>query len=308
MFFDIVLFIATGLFIRAILIFVGTPENRLCLIRDKINLLVFHFILPLICLKTTYSMPIRTEHLKISIVATMTIVSSAILAWSVYRLISKRVEISSQILGSLIICSSFGNVLYIGLPILTKLYGQQGTAYALTYDFLASTPLTWTLAVAISLKYGKAKGLRIKDSILTVAKIPPLWGLLIGILLREIAFEIPTFVVTIIDSIARYVSVLMLAVVGFSLKVVNPKGLIISIPAVFIKVLISPFLAFVYGKVLGLSGIPLYVCIIEAAMPSMLLSMLFATTFGLDLRTAVEMILLTTGMSLLITNLAIVLM
>jgi hypothetical protein len=32
----------------------------------------------------------------------------------------------------------------------------------------------------------------------------------------------------------------------------------------------------------------------EASMPSMLLSMIFATAFGVDMRTAIEMIFLTT--------------
>ncbi|MCX8034471.1 MAG: hypothetical protein N3A00_04055, partial [Thermodesulfovibrio sp.] len=57
--------------------------------------------------------------------------------------------------------------------------------------------------------------------------------------------------------------------------------------------------ALFYGSIAGLSGIPLNACIIEACMPSMLLSMIFATAFGVDMKTSIEMIFLTTIFSLL---------
>lgn len=305
---EIFLFILVGVLARVLTISGGVSPERVEFFRDRVNYLVFYFIIPFVCFRTTYSMPIRTEHLKISLVANLTILSSLFVSSMVYKFISKRTSIKSEVIGSLIMCASFGNVLYIGLPILTKLYGQEGTAYAFTYDFLASTPLTWTVAVALCMKYGKAKGFKLKDSILTLIKIPPIWGLIIGLIIRESGFEISITALTFIDHISHYVTVLMLIIVGFSVRVVNPEKLKISLPAILIKVFISPLLAFMYGTILGLTGIPLNVCIIEAAMPSMLLSMIFASTFGVDMRTAVEMIFLTTVFSLIMTNIAIVIL
>lgn len=303
---EIFIFILIGVLARVLSISAGVSPERIDLLRDRVNYFVFYFVIPFVCFKTTYAMPIRTEHLKISLVANLTILSCLLLSWIVYRLMLKRIEIKTEVIGSLIMCASFGNVLYIGLPILTKLYGQEGTAYAFTYDFLASTPLTWTAAVAVCMKYGKAKGFKLKDSILTLIKIPPIWGLILGLIVRESGSEISITALTLIDHISRYVTVLMLIIVGFSVRVVNPEKLKVSLPAIVIKVFISPLFAFIYGTVLGLTGIPLNVCIIEAAMPSMLLSMIFASAFGVDMRTAVEMIFLTTVLSLIMTNIAIV--
>ena len=45
--------------------------------------------------------------------------------------------------GVLILSAAFGNVSYLGLPVLTGLYGYEAAKYALFGDLLASTPLLW---------------------------------------------------------------------------------------------------------------------------------------------------------------------
>lgn len=296
---EIFLFILVGILARVLTISGGVSPERVDFVRDRINYFVFYFLIPFICFKTTYSIPFRTEHLKISLVANMTILSSLIVSLLVYKLITKKMDVKPEVMGSLIMCASFGNVLYIGLPILTKLYGQEGISYALTYDFLASTPLTWTLAVAVCMRYGKARSFNLRDSILTILKIPPIWGLILGLIARELEIKPPEEMMLSINYLSTYIPPLMLIIVGVSIKPINPKKFLLSLPAILIKVFISPIFALIFGKLAGLSGITLNVCIIEAAMPSMLLSMIFATSFGVDLRTAVEMIFLTTVISLL---------
>ncbi|MGC8937919.1 MAG: AEC family transporter [Thermodesulfovibrio sp.] len=294
MLFDIFLFILTGLALRFLFTALGICPEKIDSIRDRINYFVFYYIIPLVCFKTAYTMPFSLSHLKISLVANLTILSCVALSWLIYRRIASKRAIKPEVMGSLIMCSAFGNVLYIGLPILTKLYGAEGMSYAFTYDFLASTPLTWTVAVAVCMKYGKAKSFKLKDSFLTVLKIPPIWGLLLGLSLRELNIPLQDLLIITLKAISSYVTYLMLVIVGISIKAVSPQKFALLLPAIIIKIIISPFLAFSFGSLTGLSGVPFNVCIIDAAMPSMILSMIFATAFGVDLRTAIEMIFLTT--------------
>lgn len=295
MFFDIFLLILTGLLLRVLLTATGVSPEKIDMIRDKVNYFVFYYIIPFVCFKTTYSMPFSLNHLKISLVATLTILSCVFLSWFTYKLITLKKEIKSEVIGSLIMCSAFGNVLYIGLPILTKLYGAEGMSQAFTYDFLASTPLTWTVAVAICMKYGTQKMIKIRNSILTILRIPAIWALIAGFILRESQISLPEKLISLINAGSNYLTSFMLVIVGISIKAITPTKFILALPGVSIKVLMSPLLAFLFGNLLGLSGVPLNVCIIEAAMPSMLLSMIFATVFGVDLRTSIEMIFLTTA-------------
>lgn len=305
MLYDIFLFILTGLFLRILLTAVGVSIEKIDSVRDRINYFVFYYIIPFVCFKTTYTMPFSLSHLKISLVANFTILSCVLLSWFIYRVIASKKEIKSEVIGSLIMCSAFGNVLYIGLPVLTKLYGAEGMSYAFTYDFLASTPLTWTVAVAVCMKYGRAKSFKLKDSFFTILKIPPIWGLIIGFLFQKLSINLPKELTGFLNLISTFVTVLMLLIVGLSVKVVTPEKLKVSLPAIAIKVIISPLFALLYGIIVGVSGIPLNVCIIEAGMPSMLLSMIFATAFGVDMRTSVEMIFLTTIFSLILLTISL---
>jgi len=291
---DIFLFILFGLLLRILFTSAGVSPERIDMVRDRINYFVFYYIIPLVCFKTSYTMPFSFSHLKVSLVANLTIISSVFISWLVYKKIASQKDVKSEVIGSLIMCSSFGNVLYIGLPVLTKLYGEQGMSYAFTYDFLASTPLTWTLAVAVCMKYGSAKSFSLKSSLKTILKIPPIWGLITGLIFRELSIVLPDLLLPILKEISSYVTCLMLIIVGVSVKAVPPGRFALLLPAILIKIVISPVLAFSFGTFTGLSGVPLNVCIIEASMPSMILSMIFATAFGVDLRTAIEMIFLTT--------------
>ena len=271
MFLDILSFIIVGLLLRILFTVIGVSPEKIDFIRDRINYFVFYYIIPLVCFKTTYTMPFSLSHLKISIVANLTILSCVAISWFLYRKIAQSKNIKPEVIGSLIMCSAFGNVLYIGLPILTKLYGAEGMSYAFTYDFLASTPLTWTVAVAVCMKYGRAKRVRLKDSILTILKIPPIWGLIGGLFFREFSVSLPEELINFFNLVSKYTISLMLLIVGISVKPVTPEKLALSLPAISIKTIISPLLAIFFGSLTGLSGIPLNVCIIEAAMPSMLL-------------------------------------
>lgn len=295
MIFDIFLSILAGLLFRILLTALGISPEKIDSVRDRINYFVFYYIIPLVCFKTTYTMPLTLNHFKVSLVAILTILSCVAISSLIYR---KIFSLTSEVIASFIICSSFGNVLYMGLPIITKFYGTEGMSYALIYDFLASTPLTWTVAVAVCMKYGKAKSIRISESLLTIIRIPPIWGLIIGFGFRNIDITVPDGVISFLSLISKVTTIFMLFIVGLSVKALTTKGFITSLPAILIKAFISPSLALLYGTLVGLSGISLNVCIIEAGMPSMLLSMVFATVFGIDMKTTIEMIFTTTVLSL----------
>ncbi|MDI1472240.1 MAG: AEC family transporter [Thermodesulfovibrio sp.] len=294
MFLDILSFIIIGLLLRILFTFIGVTPEKIDFIRDRINYFVFYYIIPFVCFKTAYTMPFSLSHLKISIVANLTILSCVTISWFIYKKIAQSKNIKTEVIGVLIMCSAFGNVLYIGLPILTNLYGTEGMSYAFTYDFLASTPLTWTVAVAVCMKYGSAKSFNLKNSLKTIIKIPPIWGLIFGFIFRELNITLPEEFIYTTTKISIYMTYLMLLIVGLSIKALQPQRITLLLPAIFIKIVLSPLLALFFGSIIGLSGMPLNVCIIEAATPSMILSMIFATTFGVDLRTAIEMIFLTT--------------
>lgn len=297
MIFDIFLSILAGLLFRILLTALGISPEKIDFVRDRINYFIFYYIIPLVCFKTTYTMPLTLNHFKVSFVAILTILGCILISSFIYK---KIFSVKPEIMGSLIICSSFGNVLYIGLPVLTSLYGEQGMSYGFIYDLFASTPLVWTVAVAVCMKYGNARSYSFKDSLTTVMKIPAIWGLLLGLIFRKTGIHLSDELILIFKELSKYILYFMLLIVGVSIRAVSPQRIILLVPAITVKIIISPLLGLFFSTVAGLSGVPFNVCIIEAGMPTMLISMIFATVFGVDLRTTIEMIFLTTAGFLLI--------
>ena len=62
--------------------------------------------------------------------------------------------------GVLVIGATFGNITYLGLPVLTGLYGNEAAKYALFYDLLATTPLLWFVGCRSLRVMVRGEGLR----------------------------------------------------------------------------------------------------------------------------------------------------
>ena len=69
--------------------------------------------------------------------------------------------------------------------------------------------------------------------------------------------------------------------------------------ASIVKLIIFPLIIFIFATMLGLSGLDFKVNIIEAAMPSAMLSMVISTDYHLDYHLTSDIILVTTVLSLI---------
>jgi predicted permease len=75
---------------------------------------------------------------------------------------------------------------------------------------------------------------------------------------------------------------LMLFSVGLALPMPKIKHVVISIPALIIKLCIAPLLSFAIVSFFGMDGLALKSAIMEAAMPTMVLTLVVASHHKLD--------------------------
>jgi len=89
---------------------------------------------------------------------------------------------------------------------------------------------------------------------------------------------------------------------GMSLRVGSFNGsLLLVLSACLIKLILSPFVLAMSARVLGVTGIPFQVSLLEASMPSMMMTLSFAIKYGLDVELVASIILI----SLLLSTLTI---
>jgi predicted permease len=294
------LIILTGVGFRRLRI--GLDADSL---RQAINVAVFNIFLPALCIKVIYTASIDTEALLVPATAWLTTIFGFLISLAAYTLLEKPLHIVPTEKGVLILAATFGNVTYLGLPVLTGLYGYAAAKYALFYDLLATTPLLWLVGAAMASRYGEGKRFEVRESLRTISSLPPVWGIFAGIALKLAHVPVPAFILKTLGMFGDLVVPLMIFTIGLALSLPKVKHAYAIIPAVLIKLFLVPLVSYTIAAFLGLKGTALASCLIEGAMPTMVLSLLIASRFRLDESLAAFLIVVTTVLSFVSLPLAV---
>src|SRR5512137_1992632 len=95
-----------------------------------INVTVLKIFFPALCIRSLYVSHIETEAALIPLCAGITTLTALFLSVGVYRLFSKKMGLLPSETGVLVLGATFGNVAYLGLPVITGLYGAEAVKYA----------------------------------------------------------------------------------------------------------------------------------------------------------------------------------
>lgn len=186
---------------------------------------------------------------------------------------------------AILLAGCFGNVLFMGYPTLTFLYGDIGGSYAAFADVLASTPLVWTLGVWIATRLGHEGG-HGTSLLRTLVTLPPIWGFVLGFAVNLSGIDVDPLIKAS-KFIGQATIPIMLFTLGLSIPWRDLRPTAPVLAAVGVKLLLAPLL--VYALALGTVGDlrPAQVAaILEVAMPTMLMAASFADRFQLDVRAA----------------------
>jgi predicted permease len=261
--------------------------------RHVINIIIIKFFLPALCFKVIATSHIDINTVLIPIAAISTIFLSLIISFVVYTIFEKFVMLHKKEKGSLILGASFGNVTFLGLLFLTGLYGKSVAKYVLFYDFLATTPLLWLVGTTIASYYGRGERLTVKEGLKIIAQMPPMWALVLGFMVNFSSISLPRFFLKTLELMAMPIVPLMLFSVGLALPMPKIKHIIIVTPALIIKLCIAPLLSFAIVSFLGMEGPALKSAVMEAAMPTMVLTLVVASHHKLDYNLSAFIILFT---------------
>ncbi len=203
-------------------------------------------------------------------------------------------SIDSRAFGVLVLSAAFGNVMYLGLPVITQTLGARYGYVAVLYDLMASTPVVFTVGVFIAARSGNGGHVPIARAVRRVIGLPPLWGVAAGVLVQLTGVRVPPVVLDAASLMGKAVVPIMVFTVGLALDFRDVRRIPAAIPALGIKLLASPLLAWGIGSRLGLSGETLRAVTIEGAMPAMVLSLVIADEFELDVPLAAACIAVST--------------
>lgn len=196
---------------------------------------------------------------------------------------------------SLVTTSALFNSGFLGYPVILGVFGAEGMVRAVFFD-VGSTILFISFSILLMLNYGGSYQSIIRRSVL----FPPFLAVVLGILANLSHLPLGSILPDVLGYLSGAAIPLIMISLGLSLEFKEVYEHISSASFVsFIKLIISPVIAVIIATMLGLSGINYSVAVIEAGMPSAMLSLVLAITYNLDVKISAACIFLSTALSMI---------
>jgi len=237
-----------------------------------------------------------------------------LLSFLVVYSLGKSLKIKIKTLKTLFICLAFGNIAYLGIPVLTQIYGQKILPET---SLIIGIHLFWLFTIGIGfldydlakrqswigkLLHKKSKQDIIRHIGLNLGKNPLLISIFLGLLIALAGVKLPQIITNGIDMLANSVTPLVLVVIGLFIAK-NKIGKINDWLPVMVFALVTLFVipgAFYYGLRIFASDLNKYLpSLIEFAMPLAITPFALADKFELDKQFIARSIVLSTILSII---------
>lgn len=260
---------------------------------DPLNKIVMYILMPCMIFSALYSADM-------SLLPTFGILPFVILTASIGSgvisyIVLKRLHYDDKKIWSVLVTVMIANTAFMGYPVNLGVYGHPGFLRAIFCD-LATTCMFLLLSFVLVLKFGGT----VKRAFREILLFPPLWAVVLGISFNLLNIPIGPVLDKTVNYLADGAIPLIMISLGLSIELgglARSKAMVIFTSIV--KLGVFPLIALIVVSLLGLTGLQHDVGIIEAAMPSGMLSLLLAITYKLDYELTSDCILINTVISLI---------
>lgn len=247
--------------------------------RLVLTTVVYYLLLPAMVLDVLWEAEIGLHSLQYSLLAVACIVFAILCSWIVGTL----VKFENRRLGAIILAAAFPNVTYLGLPVLEQTFGTWARSVAIQIDLFATAPVLFTLGIMIVRHYGEESAENSR-SVLSYLNAPPFWAAAVAVILNLNGVPAPSWFAGVLQKLSAAVVPLMLFSLGLALSwnSVTVRNVPYVIPVLLIKMLLMPLFAIFLVGYLSIDGDYRAAAVLDLAMPSMVLGIVFCDRYRLD--------------------------
>ena len=201
---------------------------------------------------------------------------------------------------SAVLSLSLNNCGNYGLPILLFAFGDAGFTLGVLYMV---THMMYQIVVGVSIA-GWRKGMKIRNILLTILKVPWLYAFLLAMIVRLVEFELPLLLARPIELVAGATIPIQLLLLGMALSRVRiGKLLRQAVPISLAKLILPPLLAWGLTTILGVEGLLRAVLILQASAPTAVNALILSLQYERRSDLTASVVLLTTLGGLGVTSL-----
>jgi auxin efflux carrier (AEC) len=280
-----------------LLILVGYISKRIGLLKYEdsitLNKIVVNIAIPSLIFLAMYTADL--SNIKVLIPITLICIVTGSLSGLLVYLFSIARGYSKETKWSLVGTSTLFNSGFLGYPVVLGIFGASGLVRAVFYD-MGSTILFLCLGILFIIIFeGKYTSI-IRRTFL----FPPIWGIILGIIANFMHLNIGVLPLNVLQYLSGAAIPIIMISLGISLEVGGLKNYLGAASFVsFVRLAVSPVIAVSIIYILGLTGLESTVTIIEAGMPSAMLSLVLAASYDLDIKAAAACIFLSTVLSMI---------
>ncbi len=261
-----------------------------------LNAVIINFCLPALALLYLPEIKINTELLYP--LASMWIVF--ITGASIFAAFGKIYHLGKGTTGALILTGALCNSSFIGFPVLSALYGEEGLKIGVVIDQTGSFVVLATAGVIVASLASKGD-YSLKKIGRDIISYPPFIAFIIGAILNLFHAELPALIREILGRIGGLVSILALISVGMQLKF-NFRGIRVKqlILGLGYKLILAPLIVYIiYFLIFNNRSLSSQVSIIESAMAPMIMGAILADSYKLNPKLSNMMVALGIPVSLI---------
>lgn len=260
-------------------------------LRIQLNRLVLNLFYPAILFSIAATTPITAELLSVPLLVGIgSLLGGGVLYLLLYRSPLGR-NLHNGTRAALMVSGMIGNTFYVGVPVLTFLYGADASRYAAFNDMLMTMPLMWSLGVWICTRLGPPESAHLHPPIWRLLLgIVPIWAFIAGTLLQVsgLVFE-PLIHAS--RMIGQATIPVMMFVLGLSIPWRDLKPRVEILGVVAVKIALMPLMVTVVASLLYAHPAEAQqAAVIEAGMPTMMSALILADRFHLDIEAAALLI------------------
>jgi len=261
-------YVALGVVLRVTKLL--SPEDA-----KPLNTLLIYVALPALVFVTVQTAEVGWELATIPALAWALAIVGVILAWG----LSRWLGLAGATAGAFVLTAAFGNTGYIGYPLASAILGDAGLLRAIFYDIFGNTAAVVTIGALVASRFGDHE-LKV-NPLREIVTFPPFIALGLALALKSVAVPVP--VMDWLGVLGTLVVPLIMVSVGLSLK---PAKLREHLPAASliaaVKLVVLPLLAWAAGSALLRDDASLRVLVLEAGVPTMMLTLVIGMRFKLD--------------------------
>ena len=280
-----------------LMILLGYISKRIGLLKYEdsitLNKIVVNIAIPSLIFLAMYTADL--SNIKVLIPITLICIVTGSLSGLLVYLFSIARGYSKETKWSLVGTSTLFNSGFLGYPVVLGIFGASGLVRAVFYD-MGSTILFLCLGILfIIILEGKYTSI-IRRTFL----FPPIWGIILGIIANFMHLNIGVLHLNVLQYLSGAAIPVIMISLGISLEVGGLKNYLGAASFVsFVRLAVSPVIAISIIYILGLTGLESTVTIVEAGMPSAMLSLVLAASYDLDIKAAAACIFLSTVLSII---------